>query len=209
MSELKYWKSYYQQHPEITKPTLFAEFVENNFSPKGSLIELGCGAGRDCAFFGSNGLEVTGIDQCPNVVEKLNSIKLHKSKFIVDDFTNLTNDKKYANVYSRFTLHSVNRIEASRTLNWAFKCLDNDGKLFIEVRSVNDEYFGIGDDLGDDAWYSDHYRRFVRFDEICSELEEIGFQILYKIESQGLAPYKNEDPFIIRLVCSKPSSKNA
>ena len=55
----------------------------------------------------------------------------------------------------------------------------------------------------ENAWFTDHYRRFINLEELINELEEIGFKILFQIESKGLAPYKDEDPVIIRAVCKK------
>ena len=93
--------------------------------------------------------------------------------------------------------------QASKTLQWAYNSLVTDGKFCIEVRSVKDEFFGQGTEVEKDAFITDHYRRFVRIDEMLDELKHIGFNIEYSIESKGLAVYKDEDPSIIRIVAIK------
>lgn len=204
MADNKYWESYYNTHLIFKDSSLFAKFISKEFKPSGKMIELGCGNGRDSVFFAKNNVEyITGVDQCPNVIAKLKNLSIPNAKFSQGDFTYLDEESKYDHIYSRFTLHSVGREEASRTLKWAHKVLNQKGQLYIEVRSVNDEFCGVGKDLGDDAWFSDHYRRFIRIDEMTKELESIGFKVAFKIESKGLAPYKKEDPSIIRIVADK------
>ncbi len=203
MNDREYWENYYESHMDHGKPSSFANFVIETFQPTGSLIELGCGNGRDSIFFAMENLQVIGVDQCENVVQRLNFLNLPKAEFIKADFTKLTNHTRYDNIYSRFTLHSVNKADASRALNWAFSSLENNGYLFIEVRSIKDDLYGQGKQVAEDAWQTDHYRRFVKNEEFKAELEEIGFQIVYHKESRGLAPYKDEDPIAIRSVCKK------
>lgn len=136
------------------------------------------------------------------VVERLNNLAIRNIKFVQDDFTQLGRVSTYDHIYSRFTLHSGSRLEASRTLEWSFQALNKGGNLFMEVRSINNELYGIEEDLGDDAWFTDHYRRFIRINELSDELKT-GFNLLYQLESKGFAPYKDEDPSVIRVVAEK------
>jgi len=204
VADTNYWKKYYNGHLSLEEPSPFSKYILNEYRPVGRMIELGCGSGRDTVHFASNNIEhITGIDQCPNVVERLSSLELKKATFKQGDFTRLTQDTMYDHIYSRFTLHSVNRRDASRTLEWAFQVLNTGGRFYIEVRSINDELFGVGKSLGDDAWFTDHYRRFIRIEQLSSELKSLGFNMLFEEESKGFAPYKNEDPSIIRVVAEK------
>lgn len=204
MTDNTYWEKYYNSHLVFKDSSLFAKFILKKFNPKGAMLELGCGNGRDSVFFAKQSTRsILGVDQCPNVIKQLNNLQIPNANFIQADFTHLDEEDKYDHIYSRFTLHSVDREEASRTLKWVYKVLNQKGQLYIEVRSINDEFCGVGEDLGDDAWFSDHYRRFIRIDEMTKELESIGFKVDYQIESKGLAPYKEEDPSIIRIVAGK------
>ena len=38
-----------------------------------------------------------------------------------------------------------------------------------------------------------------------NSLTEAGFDILYKVQSKGLAQYKSEDPMVIRIIAQKPN----
>jgi len=204
MTDSKYWEKYYNSHLIFKEASPFAKFILEEYSPSGTMIELGCGNGRDTAFFAKNSIKhITGVDQCPNVIGQLRSLEIPNASFVQYDFTSLSNESNYDHIYSRFTLHSIDRDEASKTMQWAYEALVVGGQFYIEVRSVNDEFCGLGESLGDDAWFSDHYRRFIRIEEMSEELESYGFRLIYKIESKGFAPYKEEDPLIIRIVAEK------
>lgn len=194
-----YWESYYAHVSFKSNPSDFAQFLFNEYSLKGSIIELGCGNGRDSIFFSSKGLEVIGVDQCTYSIHKLNELYNPKINFIVDDFTNLNNDIKAINIYSRFTFHSIDMESAQRTIKWAAKTIQG-GYFAIEVRSVKDDLYGEGEKIGKDTWFTDHTRRFVRLNEIINDLKSVGFRILFSKESKGLAIYKDEDPVIIRII---------
>ncbi|WP_420580820.1 class I SAM-dependent methyltransferase [Reichenbachiella sp.] len=203
MSDKEFWEDFYSNKKGTLTPSPFAEYVLKEHQLKGSLIELGCGNGRDSIYFIKNELEVFGTDQCETTIGRLSDLNLQGGKFEVKDFTDLGALGKFDNIYSRFTLHSVSEKQASQTLVWAFDSLTTGGKLCIEVRSIHDELYGEGEEVERDAFVTDHYRRFVRIEELTKELETLGFNIEYSEESKGFAIYKDEDPAVIRIVATK------
>ncbi|MEP2025932.1 MAG: class I SAM-dependent methyltransferase [Reichenbachiella sp.] len=203
MSDKEFWEDFYSNKKGTLEPSPFATFVFYEIGIKGTIVELGCGNGRDSLFFSDEGLNVFGIDQCQTTISRLNDLGRKNSRFEVKDFTSLGDLGQFDNVYSRFTLHSVSKNQATDTLNWAYSALKVGGKFCIEVRSINDELFGQGTEVEKDAFVTDHYRRFVRLDEMVDELNSIGFKIEFSTESKGLAVYKDEDPSVIRIIASK------
>lgn len=197
--DLEYWESYYKKNKMDMRPSPFANFLTSNYKLDGNIIELGCGNGRDAVYFAKNGSDVIGVDQCQITIDRLNKIGILNTKFIADDFTNLSLLQEYHNIYSRFTLHSIDSESELRTIKWASKVL-NSGVFAIEVRSVKDDLFGQGELIAKNTWFTDHARRFVNFEEIKNILITNGFYIIYEEESRGLAPYKNEDPVVIRII---------
>lgn len=203
MSDKKFWEAFYSNKKGTINPSPFAIFLMEKYSIKGSMVELGCGNGRDSLFFADQNINVLGIDQCKNIVSELNGLAINNAEFKASDFTSLGDLGSFDMVYSRFTLHSVHKEQASDSMAWAYNALNTGGRFCIEVRSIHDDFCGEGDEVEKDAFVTDHYRRFIRLDEIVNELEEIGFSIEFKIEATGLAKYKGEDPSVIRVIASK------
>ena len=48
-----------------------------------------------------------------------------------------------------------------------------------------------------------HYRRYINLNSIVDKLKLSGYNIEYREESKGLAKYKKEDPYIIRIIARK------
>ena len=78
--------------PNLTQP-FKNDLVETSHNPKSSdfitLLELGCGNGRDALFFAKNGIKVTAIDQVADEISYLASICEENPHFISGDFTDL------------------------------------------------------------------------------------------------------------------------
>jgi cyclopropane fatty-acyl-phospholipid synthase-like methyltransferase len=202
-----YWENYYRQNPDPSGESPFARFVSGFLSAEDKMYELGCGNGRDSVFFGRLGVEIIGFDQCEGELRYLNTQnKLRNIRFEAADFTRLGVKPRVNKIYSRFTLHSVSEEKEKDTLNWCFGHLEDKGLLFIEIRSVLDELCGKGDKVGDNEYFTTHYRRFVVFADFVQRIEEAGFSILYKIESKGLARYGSDDPVVIRVVAQRASN---
>ncbi len=220
-AESAYWNRFYSEaHQELQAPSSFAVHVTDELGlarPGLRLFELGCGNGRDALFFASRGLLVTACDRSEVAVQALQGRPdlesrarfAHRPEFLAADFLEL--DAAYRGpspdlVYSRFTLHAVPVSVQSAALAWARRALAPGGKLLVEVRSVNGSLYGKGQEVERDAFIHDgHYRRFVRIDELTSELTGLGFAIDSAIEASGVAVYKDDDPVVIRLVASIPS----
>lgn len=203
---LNYWEEYYKNHQDPGDESPFARFIVPFLKNGGSLYELGCGNGRDSLFFEKFGVNIVAFDQCENEINYLNDkYKSEKLSFEDGDFTTLGKKAPSDSIYSRFTLHSVNEEQEIQTLKWAFDTLKDNGLFFIEIRSVHDELFGQGEALDGNSFVTDHYRRFVKFEDFVGRIEAVGFNVMYKLQSKGLAVYKTEDPMVIRVIAQKIS----
>lgn len=205
--DTNYWNAYYRGNPDIRKPSLFAQTVGGMVERSKSILDLGCGNGRDSIFFAGLGLKVTAIDAADAAIMQLREEHGEEDiRFICDDFVSSSEvyAGQYDYVYSRFTLHAINEKQETEVLNNIYKTLKQDGSFFIEVRSVNDELYGMGEMVGSDAYiYDGHYRRFIRMEQLTEKMKEIGFDILTAEEKRGFAPYQESDPPIIRITARK------
>ena len=140
-------------------------------------------------------------------ISQLQNRKTPNARFICGDFVNsdVHQPDSYDYAYSRFTIHSINRNQEQVLLGNLYRGLRPGGKLFIEVRGINDPLFGKGKLVEHNAYfYDNHYRRFIVLDELVDSLEQRGFRVEYAQERTGFAPYGNDDPPVIRVVAAKP-----
>jgi len=208
----QYWEDYYKKtRRSIPRPSPFAEFVLTTYlRPNNSLIELGCGDGRDSIFFAKNKVSVFAVDQCRKEINYLKNIWTQNIVFQYADFTKLDNKNTYNHVYSRFTMHSISDAEEDATLNWSYNQLNEDGTLFIEARGQENELYKLGSLVPGEQnayIYGGHYRRFINFDTLCKKLEHIGFQLLTAEEKSGFSPHNDTDYKFIRIIALKGQTK--
>lgn len=205
--DTNYWNAYYRGNPDIKKPSLFAQAVGEMVGRSESILDLGCGNGRDSVFFARLGLKVTAVDAADAAITQLREEHGEEDiRFICDDFVSSSEvyAAQYDYVYSRFTLHAINEKQETEVLNNIYKALRQDGRFFIEVRSVNDELYGLGEMVGLDSYiYDGHYRRFIRMEQLTEKMKAVGFEILTAVEKRGFAPYQESDPPIIRITARK------
>ena len=93
--------------------------------------------------------------------------------------------------------------EEIEILKNSYKLLKKNGSIHIECRSINDNLFREGEIISLTERIAGHYRRFIDLDELIIRLNSAGFEVINKIESRGLAKFRNEDPIVIRIVAKK------
>lgn len=202
-----YWDQYYKNRVCPEEPSPFAQYTATLVEHGKHLVELGCGNGRDAVFFAGQGLQVTALDMSGEAIAQLKSRNIPNAEFRQEDFVNsdIHEPESYDYAYSRFTIHAINLNQQQVLLGNVFRGLRTGGKLFIEVRGVNDPLFGKGRQVERNAFfYDNHYRRFVVLDDLTQSLERQGFRVEYAQERAGFAPYGNDDPPVIRIVAVKP-----
>ena len=202
-----YWNQYYHNQICSTQPSPFAQYVSTLVEPGKTLVDLGCGNGRDALFFAGQGLDVLAIDLSRAAIDQLNQTPVDHARFLCGDFiaSDAHKPDSYNYAYSRFTIHAINQKQESMLLQAMFRALKPGGKFFVEVRSVNDPLYGKGKAVERNAFfYDNHYRRFIVRDELVHAFEHCGFRVEYAKEQTGFAPYGNDDPPVIRIVAVKP-----
>ena len=208
--DTKYWDDYYKENRENADASLFAQNIFENYlaEKKGRLLEIGCGNGRDSRFFISKGFDVTAIDASKIAIEKLQHefADMKTALFACGDFVSgIENFKEQFDFcYSRFSLHAINEEQERILLRNVFGAIKQAGYFFIETRGVHDELYGMGEKVGEDAYFNNmHYRRFITKERLKKALEKQGFSIVELVESRNFAPYGNENPLVIRCIAGK------
>ncbi len=170
------------------------------------LLEIGCGNGRDASFFSANGLRVVALDASSAAIALCQ--RLHGGNGIDFKVGRLETEQtgigdSFDAIYSRFVLHAMTQAEEEEMLFEAYNRLRPGGSLYLECRSINDPLARAGEVISPTERIHGHYRRFIIFEELRQRLERAGFNIDHALESTGLAPYRDEDPVVIRIRASK------
>lgn len=197
LSEKEYWKNFYKEHRIGEIPSSFAEFVMKKFLKRDmSLLEMGCGNGRDAFYFASNGVRVTAYDLAEDEINYLTKVSKGNPEFRTGNFTELSLNETFDFVYSRFTFHSIDEESEDAAILSLPDLIKSNGIFLLEARSLKDEplkkVFG-----------TDHYRRYLDYGKTIQKIKNQGFEIIESAESQGLAIYKEEDPFVLRIIAQK------
>jgi methylase of polypeptide subunit release factors len=204
-----YWNAFYasarvQDVPE--EPSRFARWVHDRLGGEGSIVELGCGSGRDTLWFASEGHEVRAFDFAASAVERVTATAVSRGMTVPvaeldlgqPDDVRLAADSVLAAgapdaVYARFLLHSLDQAGQEGLYRFAAATLRGGGLLFLEFRAQQDEEAAhlFGDD---------HYRTYLHASDVVKAVESFGGHVLEAETRQGWAPYRTEDPFVTRIV---------
>lgn len=206
-----YWNSFYKKFERHT-PSQFCVSVVTDLNPGSVVLELGSGNGRDAHYFASQGFVTVAMDLSPEAISRCNSYAqsnniLHSFFFqgsiadtkAVDTAVTLARTRSTTGAisfYSRFVMHSIDDEQQElffRTLSSFLRVGD---EIYFEFRSKEDANL--------DKHFDGHFRRYVDTDQFSKALVEIlGLSIEYRITGQGMARFKEEDPFVSRIIARK------
>jgi len=206
LQDKAYWDAYYKSNPPINYTSDFAMSITKYLHKGESIVDLGCGNGRDSLYFNELGLNVLGVDSSCEAIDSLNKKSYQYAKFLCGDFIDNTQIYQHSwdYFYSRFTLHAISEKDQDKLLQNIYSSLRLGGLFFVETRSINDDLFGKGEPAGRNAFiYDGHYRRFIVNTELINDLKKIKFEIVYNEEAKGFAKFGNEDPPVIRVIARK------
>tara|TARA_S200000501_G_C20828358_1_gene746044 strand:+ start:52 stop:690 length:639 start_codon:yes stop_codon:yes gene_type:complete len=207
-----YWDKVYSKATIENDKSPFAEFCLSNFFLKNSSIfDIAGGNGRDSIYFYANDFNIHLIDQSVNEdfikkrIMNLNkksehSFFIYKSNILEYEYGNTTSIDFF---YLRWIIHAINSKEEEILLNNISKNLKFGGLICIEARTINDHLFGVGKNLGNNSFYTDHFRRFIDMNEFISKIKNYNLQCIYSSESDGYSELKNDNPVLMRVILKK------
>lgn len=212
VDDREYWENYYATRKTPFAPSLFARHTLATYLKHGdTLIELGCGNGRDAIHFSEHGIRVDAVDQCARELDYLGRTYARDGlRFRAGDFTRLDYGPRYRHIYSRFTLHSIPSERQEGLLKWIAATLEPGGLFHLEARGMKNELCkqGLAVSGEPDAYILDgHFRRFLDLDETCNALKLAGLAIVDAVEAPGFSPFGDQDETFMRIAACRGAER--
>jgi len=203
----KYWESFYSKHIfklDLQKPSDFANFCLLFIKDKNinSLIEFGCGNGRDTNFFLKKKIKVLAFDKCINAInctkqncDKFNNFQSYVLDVFTDKFEDLVVDLSPKAIYARFLLHSMRDEEIEIFIKKCSSSMSLDDLLFFEYRTIKDEKRKKETDK--------HYRNYLNPNNIIRITKKLNLDCVFHTEGTGLAIWNSDDAYVSRQIFKK------
>lgn len=160
--------------------TEFAVEMEERFPRHARVLELGCSAGDDSAFFGEQGHDVLGIDVSAPLIDLAAQRYDDRGnvEFRVGDITQPLGvaGQSMDVVYARLSLHYFDHATTLRVFSEIAWVLRKGGLLAFACRSTADPLFGKGDEIEPNCFELEgHFRHFFDADYCSDLMEDNGF----------------------------------
>ena len=216
MRDKEFWDKHYLNFSDYKASDFCNYCMENIIQTDDSIIELGCGNGKDGLQLINKASKYIGLDSSKSALSNFKSlidkkrnqekdIQLHCTDFTSFNFSKETSKNRLA-IYSRFSLHSINNEAQNRLFNNIKQITSSNWICMIEARSIYDDLYGVGKNIGEHEFITDHYRRFLDPSVFLKKLLD-DFHIKYYEISNGFSKYKESDPIIIRTIIEKKKNK--
>lgn len=209
----EHWEKFYANNRNLSESTFCTE-VRERFQEDFIVVDIGCGSGRDSLSFAAAGLDVFGIDRSYEAIsanKKLAEERATKGKLSFEqiDLGEESGLKKLLErvvkqaeaegkkvvLYLRFLLHAIDEATEKVLLDTLANNTPNGYYFAAEFRT--------SEDADKSKNYDDHYRRFICTDDFLEAMEVRGFSISEFYKGTGLSIYKEEDPFLARVIAEK------
>lgn len=154
-----YWNGNWEQWENSGKPSSFAQTCLAKIKEKGclTLLDVGCGGGRDSVFFAGNGLNVTALDVSDTALSKITDPRIEK---ICHDTATFDFSVSFDVIYAHLSLHYFDDLQTRAIVGRIFASLKQGGLFCMRCKSVRDPLFGKGRKIGENMFVSDHFRHF-------------------------------------------------
>lgn len=207
-----YWANFYAR-TDLEGGSTFFDAISRRDDLPWTVVDIGCGDGRDAFAFARAGRQVIGLDRSHVAVrhaakKALESGLSQTLSFVSGDVSEkrvveaalerahmLAGDKPVL-LYLRFFLHSI----PEETQEALFRSLHE----FAKPGDLLAAEFRTDKDRARQKFFGKHYRRYQEAAAFARALEmRWGFTVLEQQESDGLSPYKGEDPVLYRVVARR------
>ncbi|MGQ0465187.1 MAG: methyltransferase domain-containing protein [Sporichthyaceae bacterium] len=207
-----WWESHWAHEPD-REQSLFAGWLLRRDDVPHTVVDLGCGGGRDAFAFAESGRAVVAVDRSPRALARVRAGADERGLAIDTRACDLADADRVGELvraapgpvlcYVRFVLHALAEPVADALLA-AIACeLEPGDVLALEFRAA----------LAQDETKPEvrHFRRYVDGGALATALSEVhGLELVHHEEGRSLAPYATllplhveEDPRIVRILARR------
>ena len=218
----KYYEAYDERYKAVHQKNLrwmgyapsdivFEIIKKYGISAEDTVLEIGCGEGRDSIYLLENGYNLLATDVSPEAVNYCKAqYKEFSDRFSTLDAVSGTLDKKFDYIYSVAVIHMLVEDEDRKAFYSFIKehltengialiCSMGDGK--IERKTDVRVAFDLGERVceGETVLVAETSCRIVTFQTFENELKETGFEIM----EQGFTSVENHFPVMMYAVVKR------
>ncbi len=202
------WSSFYLR-TTFDGPSTFFAWVSQRPDVPGTVLDIGCGEGRDARAFARAGHTVVGLDRSALAVRQATRRAADedldgRATFAACDVADVEAFTQHVRsvrdradgpllFYLRFVLGSVPERVQEALMTAIAECAQPGDLLAAEFRTEADEGFAKA--------IPRRYRRYLDGQGFASALDErYGFEVMDQLEGTGLSPHEEEDPHVYRVL---------
>lgn len=141
MDNIKYYNQHALQYIKETMSadlTLHYKAFEKHLNRNASILDLGCGAGRDSLYFSREGYTVTSIDGSEALIDHCRTLFDHTA--IHTSFEAYAPDRLFDGIWAYASLLHVQRSNLSKILNKYIDRLNPSGVFFMSFKVYHEDF---------------------------------------------------------------------
>ena len=163
-------KTYIETTLTIDMSKLYKEFL-NNIPKGGTILDLGCGSGRDSKAFIDKGYKITAVDGSKELAQSAS--KLIGQDVLVSKFEDLSLIDKFHGIWACASLLHVNKRDILDVIKNVSSNLHNNGIFYMSFKYGEDEY------IDEKGRYFNCYTEET-FNELINKVEGLKIMKVYK-----------------------------
>ena len=134
-------KDFFSQTINVDMQNVYQPFLENLPSGKQTILDIGCGSGRDSVFFANKGFEVVAIDGSKSLIDlaKQTDTRINWQCLRFDEIAKQSWQNQFTGIWACASLLHVPFDDLPKILNDLIRCLKSDGILYASFKYGDSE----------------------------------------------------------------------
>lgn len=202
----EFWESVYKnngrmwgENPTDNARTVLKILQKHNIR---NVLIPGFGYGRNAKVFYDEGIDVSGIEISKTAIGRAqkyfgNDVTIHLGSVTDMPF----DDTQYQSIYCYSLIHLLNKADRKKLIHDCYSQLKDNGLMIFVALSINDERFGLGEELEKNTFHSPQGLNLYFYDEASIKDEFGNYNILEAEEINEPIENPNEKHWMI--VCEK------